>query len=57
METFILKLAIAAIPLVVLVASVTIFSTLSKKHAHHPLAWQRTRRNMMRALAAGVMLR
>jgi hypothetical protein len=57
METFILKLAVAVIPLVVLVASVTIFSTLSKKHVHHPLVWQRTRRNMMRALAAGVMLR
>jgi hypothetical protein len=57
METFILKLAVAVIPLVVLVASVTIFSTLSKKHANHPLTWQRTRRNMMRALAAGVMLR
>jgi hypothetical protein len=57
METFILKLAVAVIPLVVLVASVTIISTLSKKHAHHSLTWHRTRRTMMRALAAGVMLR
>jgi hypothetical protein len=57
MEIFILKLAVAVIPLVLLVASVTIISTLSKKRVHHPLAWHRTRRDMMRALAAGVMLR
>jgi hypothetical protein len=56
METFIIKLAVAVIPLVVLVASVTIITTLSINPAHHPLSWHRTRRNVLRSLAAGVML-
>lgn len=57
METFILKLAVAVIPLVVLVASVTIITTLSKQTVHHPLSWHRTRRNALRGLAAGALLR
>ncbi len=57
METFILKLAVAVIPLFILVVSVTSISSLTTRYAHHPLAWHRTRRNMLRALAAGVMLR
>jgi hypothetical protein len=56
METFILKLAVAVIPLVVLVASVTIISHLSSWYALHPLAWRRKRRHILRALADGVML-
>lgn len=57
METFILKLAVAVIPLVALVASVTAITSLSKWYVHHPLAWHRRRRNIQRALAAGIMLR
>jgi len=57
METFILKLAVAVIPLVVLVASVTLISHLSSGYTRHPLAWRRKRRNILRALASGVMLR
>jgi hypothetical protein len=57
METFILKLAVAVIPLVLLVASVTTISNISSWYTHHPLAWHRKRRHILRALAAGVMLR
>lgn len=57
METFILKLAVAVIPLVVLVASVTIISSMSSWYTRHPLVWHRTRRSILRALAVGVMLR
>lgn len=57
METFILKLAIAVIPLVVLVASVTTISKLSMWYTHHPLSWHRKRHLIMRSLASGVMLR
>lgn len=57
METFILKLAIAIIPLVVLVVSVTTISKLSMWYTHHPLSWHRKRHSIMRTLAAGVMLR
>ena len=57
METFILKLLVAVLPLIVLVASVTIISNLSSWYTLHPLAWHRTRRSILRAMAAGVMLR
>lgn len=57
METFILKLAIAAVPLILLVTSVTTISNLSSWNAHHPLAWHRTRRSILRTLAGGVTLR
>lgn len=57
METFIIKLAVAVIPLVVLVGSVTLITTMSKHYAHRPLAWHRRRRSVLRALSAGVMLR
>lgn len=57
METFFLKLAVAVVPLVVLVASVATISNLSSWYSRHPLAWQRKRRNILRTLAAGVMLR
>lgn len=57
METFILKLVIAIIPLVVLIASVTIFSKLYSWYTHHPLDWHRTRHSILRTLASGVMLR
>jgi len=38
MEIFFLKLAVAVIPLVLLVVSVTLVSAIS--HTHRPLAWQ-----------------
>ncbi len=57
METFILKLAVAVIPLIALVASVTTIAKISILYTHHPLAWHRRRRHILRALAAGVMLR
>lgn len=57
METFCLKLAVAVIPLILLVASVIITSTISSRYRHHPLAWRRKRRHILRAMAAGVMLR
>lgn len=57
METFILKLAVAVIPLVLLVAFVTTISSLSHWYTQHPLAWHRKRRSILRALAAGKLLR
>jgi hypothetical protein len=57
METFLFKLAVAVIPLVTLVASVVTISSISSWYAHHPLAWHRRNRTILRALAAGVMMR
>jgi len=57
METFIIKLAVAVIPLIVLVVSVVFASHLSSWYAHLPLVWHRKRRHVLRALASGVMLR
>lgn len=57
METFVIKLSVAVIPLVVLVASVVIHSKLSSWHIRRPLAWHRTRRHVLRAMASGVMIR
>lgn len=57
METFLLKLAVAVIPLIALVASIITVSSISSWYAHHPLAWHRRRRTILRAVAAGVMLR
>lgn len=56
MEVFILKLAVAVIPLVVLVASVIFTSKLSFSRTHHPLSWHRTRHSVLHTLAAGVKL-
>ncbi len=57
METFIPRLAVAVIPFIALVASVTACSSLSRWYAHRPLAWHRSRRTILRALAGGIMLR
>lgn len=57
MESFILKLTVAVVPLVVLIASVTGCSRLSSWYTHHPLSWHRKRRSLLRALAAGVLMR
>lgn len=56
METFIIKLAVAVIPLAVLVVSVTTLTLLTNHH-HHPLSWHRTRRNVLRSLANGALQR
>lgn len=57
METFIIKLTVAVIPLILLVASVIAISSLVQWYTHHPLAWHRRRRHMLRSLSHGVMLR
>jgi hypothetical protein len=57
METFFIKLIIAVIPLILVVASVIAVSSLSRWYAHHPIAWHRRRRHLFRALAHGTMLR
>ena len=56
MKTLILKLTVAVIPLIVLIASVTSIYKLSFWYTHHPLSWHRKRRNLLRALAAGVVM-
>lgn len=57
METFIIRLAVAVIPLVVLVASVILFTSISQGQNHRPLSWHRKRRDIRRAMATGVMFR
>lgn len=57
METFIVKLAVAVIPLFLLVGSVTTTSSFSHWYVRHPLSWHRRRRQMLRALAHGSALR
>jgi len=52
METFILKLAVAVIPLVILVASVTISSRCTR----HPLSRHRRCRHMLRSVIPVVAL-
>lgn len=57
MEMFFVKLAVAVIPLIILVASVNSITAISKWYAYRPLAWHRSRHHFLRALAAGFMLR
>jgi hypothetical protein len=57
METFVLKLAVATAPLILLVVFVNVLSGFSRWHAHHRFIWHRTRRTNNKALAAGVLLR
>jgi hypothetical protein len=56
METFLLKLAVAVIPLILLVTSVTVLSPLFRRSPHHHLTRQRARRQMLRSLSYGVHL-
>ena len=56
METFLLKLVVAVIPLILLVSSVVAISSVSHWYAHHPLAWHRRRRHVLRILAHGTLL-
>lgn len=57
METFLLKLAVAVIPLICLVTSVNLISSFAHWYAHRPLAWHRNRRNFLRSLAHASLLR
>jgi hypothetical protein len=57
METFIFKLAVAVIPLIILVTSAVTISAFSHWYARHPLAWHRRRRHFLRTLALGALLR
>ena len=56
METFLLKLAVAVIPLILLVTSVNLISSLSQWYTHRPLAWHRRRRHFLRVLSHGALL-
>jgi hypothetical protein len=56
METFILKLAVAVIPLILLI-TITVASRHFAPSAHQPLSWHRSRRQILCALATGIMLR
>lgn len=58
MESFIIKLAVAVLPLVALIGTITCFSAINRRAAaHRPLSYHRTRRSIERALAVGTMLR
>lgn len=56
METFLLKLSVAVIPLILLVASVNLVSAFSHWYSHRPL-WHRSRRHFLRSLAHASLLR
>jgi len=57
MKTSIISLAIAIIPLITLFGSIIAFKIITGWHGHHSLSYHRTRRNILRALASGVMMR
>jgi len=56
METFLLKLTVAVIPLILLVASVSIISTLPNRHSYHPMVWHRQRRGSYAPWLMGSLL-
>ena len=56
METFLIKLAVAVIPLILLVTSVNLISSFSHWYTHRPLAWHRRRRHFLRTIAHGALL-
>lgn len=58
METFLIKLAVAVLPLITLIATISLLWTLRHRRlARRPLSYHRTRRSMEKALAVGSMLR
>lgn len=57
MKTSITKLAIAVVPFITLVSSIIAIKLVTNRHSHHSLSFHRTRRNILRALASGVMMR
>ena len=57
MRTSIIKFAIAVVPFITLVVSIIATKLISNRRIHHSLSFHRTRRNILRALASGVMMR
>jgi hypothetical protein len=58
MEPFIIKLAVAVLPLIALISTITFYSMIHRRIiAHRPLSYHRTRRSVEKALALGTMLR
>lgn len=57
METFILKLAVATLPLLMLVVSVITLTEISRWYAHHHLFLFRIRRTILKTMAATFMAR
>lgn len=58
METFLLKLAVAVIPLVLLIFTVNLIHAASRRYSHHPLVRHfRRRRHVTRLHALGAMVR
>lgn len=57
MKTSIIRLAVTIIPFITLVGSIVAVKLISSAHSHHSLSFHRIRRNILRALAAGVMVR
>lgn len=57
METFLLKLAIAVIPLATLILLIPVITSTHLWHSRKSLSWHRKRRSIQQALANGIMLR
>jgi hypothetical protein len=57
MQTILIITAVAVLPLALLTAAGLDRSSLSRWYCQHPLAWHRTRRQILRALAHGAQLR
>lgn len=57
MSIFLLKLAVAVIPLLFLVVSVTLFSSFARFLNRHPLTLRRIHKDALRPLAHGPILR
>lgn len=53
MNMFIAKLAIAVIPFIMLIASITVLAALSDRYTGHIPSWRRTRRIVARGSARG----
>lgn len=56
MESFLLKLAVAVLPLIFLIASIIIYTGLSSRHTRRSLSRHRNRRSIRRALTAGTVI-
>lgn len=58
METFIIRLIVAVIPLITLIAAIIFLGESSSgKFLRRPLSYHRMRRSVGKAMAAGIMLR
>ncbi len=56
METFTLKLVVATVPLIMLVASVITLSEISRWYSHHHLFLFRIRRTILKTMTSIFML-